>query len=136
MGQIIETILLFLCLICFAIHDYRFRVLPGKWVMAAVGSSMLLRILYSPSPLWHYILAALCVGGIFLVVALLTNGGVGGGDIQLIAWVGLTIGLMPTLWVSAISCVLAIIYSFIGRKKGNFPFVPFMLLASVLVYLI
>ncbi|OAB30509.1 prepilin peptidase [Paenibacillus macquariensis] len=136
MGQLAEIVLLFFWLTCFSIQDFRFRVVPGKWVITAIGSSIVLRIFYSPDPIWQYLVAALCTGGIFFIISMIRNGDIGGGDVQLNAWLGLTIGLMPTLWIDVVSCILAVIFSLISRRREAFPFVPFMFLATILVYVI
>ncbi len=68
---------------------------------------------------------------ILLISAMLTNGGIGGGDIKLAAVLGLASGMYGTLILLGIASIGAAIFGAIYRKlkKENtlrLPFVPFM----------
>ena len=80
-------------------------------------------------------------GGLFLVTALLSGGGMGGGDIKLMAamgaWVGwrLTLGTMVVAFVTG--GVVAIILLLLGKKRRGdaLPFAPFLAAGLVITLL-
>ncbi|WP_170220317.1 prepilin peptidase [Paenibacillus anaericanus] len=115
-------------LLIFAIRDIRTQILPDRWILAAFAGSLVIRVIYSPGSIFNYIGAALCVGGIIIIIALISNGGIGGGDVKLLTWLGFSVGLYPTLMVLLISCVFGLTYVAIW-KRGTIPFAPFVFLS-------
>ena len=80
--------------------------------------------------------------GVLLLLAWLSKGGMGGGDIKLFALIGLVLGLIPALLALVISSLLGILYGLmlvIKTKylKGKFiPFGPFIALGAMIAYLL
>ncbi len=72
-------------------------------------------------PLMNHLIAAFAGGGIFLFLAILTRGGIGGGDIKLIFVLGLWMGtglLTGTVILGfCLGGIAAIFFLLIGRKK-------------------
>ena len=72
-------------------------------------------------PLLDHVLAAVAGGAVFLLLAVLTRGGIGGGDIKLIAALGLWLGSDALLGVVAAGLVLggiaALLLLITGKKK-------------------
>lgn len=87
----------------------------------------------------HYLGAAIVGGLIFLLLAIITRGGIGGGDIKLIAALGLWLGPYGLLTVATIGFMLggvaALLLLVSGRKKRTdvFAYGPFFTLTA-LVY--
>ncbi len=78
--------------------------------------------------------------GILLTAAMLTHGGIGGGDIKLAAVLGLAAGLKGMLVTLVVASLGAAIYGIIYRKikktdKMRLAFVPFMLAGYVIALL-
>lgn len=84
-------------------------------------------------------LGLLCGGGLFLVIAFLTGGAMGGGDIKLMGALGFIFGWKSILLVTLISFNLGAIIGgclLISRKKGGkepIPFGPFIVSAVLVV---
>ncbi|MFC7561627.1 prepilin peptidase [Paenibacillus farraposensis] len=78
----------------FSIQDIKTRIVPLKWVILSLFGSLVLRFLYSPNPFSEYIISSLSVGIFLWILSILSNRGMGGGDIQLVAWLGLTVGFL------------------------------------------
>lgn len=77
------------------------------------------------------LLGFLAGGGLFLITAIATKGGIGGGDIKLVALLGLCYGMEQTATSVTIACLIALIHvSDIAEKQGrmpkNIPFVPYL----------
>jgi leader peptidase (prepilin peptidase)/N-methyltransferase len=82
------------------------------------------------------IIASLSGGGILLLLAILTKGGMGGGDIKFVAALGLWLGLKLTLLTLFLSFVIGGIGSLmllafkIKGRKDFIPFGPFIAIAA------
>jgi leader peptidase (prepilin peptidase)/N-methyltransferase len=78
-------------------------------------------------------------GGIFLLIAILTNGAMGGGDIKLMAVLGLFLGWKFILLISLIAFVIGAVASLVliaAKIKGTkdyIPFGPFIAIAAMFV---
>lgn len=72
-------------------------------------------------PLLDHVLAAVAGGAVFLLLAVLTRGGIGGGDIKLIAALGLWLGSDALLGVVVAGLILggiaALLLLVTGKKK-------------------
>lgn len=82
-------------------------------------------------PLADSLAGALLGGGLLLLVSLLTKGGFGGGDIKLMAGLGLFYGVIGTVTVLFIAVLAALFAGLALRRNRNeyrLPFAPFLLL--------
>ncbi|MBR6013335.1 MAG: prepilin peptidase [Selenomonadaceae bacterium] len=88
-------------------------------------------------PLTDRIIAAVVGGGIFLLIAILTKGGIGGGDIKLVAVLGIWLGCEKLLNVVLFSCIFAGICAVIlilANKKDRrdfFAYGPYFTLTAI-----
>ena len=90
-------------------------------------------------PLADSLAGALLGGGLLLLVSLLSKGGFGGGDIKLMAGLGLFYGVIGTVSVLFIAVLTALFAGlFLRRKKKEYrlPFAPFLLLGCFAASLI
>jgi leader peptidase (prepilin peptidase)/N-methyltransferase len=106
--------------------------LPGMAVGVAVSSTVL-------STGFLNSVAGLLLGGVlFYLVASLSRGGMGGGDIKLIAMIGSFVGwkaVLLTIFVSALSgSILGLgLMMFLGKsRKYPVPFGPFLALGAMI----
>lgn len=82
------------------------------------------------------LIGAIAGGGIFWIIALVTRGNMGGGDIKLMAALGLWFGLKGTAMVFLLAFVIGSIISLIiirvkhANGKTMVPFGPFIILAA------
>lgn len=85
--------------------------------------------------------ASLLLAGVFLIVALLSRGGMGGGDIKLAAVIGAFVGIPGILLVFVISSLLGGIWALTLLIKGKagrktaIKFGPFLAAAAWLVWM-
>ena len=84
------------------------------------------------------IIAAIIGGGIFLIIAILTNG-IGGGDIKLVAVLGLWLGTDKLLQVVIISCIfggIAATILILAKKKNRndfFAYGPYFAITTIFI---
>lgn len=95
------------------------------------------------------ILGALVGGGLFLLMAILSRGGMGGGDIKLVASTGTILGLTKTLlctyysFIFAAVGILYAIYEAFKKKKKHkklilakeIPFGPYIVTSVLMIFL-
>lgn len=103
-------------------------------VIAAIAWILSAPLLMSWLEASMHLLAAVLFGGGVLAVSLVMDklmgrDTMGGGDIKLLATAGLYFGIMGTLLVLVLSCVIGLIAN-IANKKKEFPFGPWIAAAS------
>ena len=78
--------------------------------------------------------------GILLVTAMLTNGGIGGGDIKLAGVLGLATGITGMCVMLTVASLAAVVYGAIYNKRKKtairIPFVPFMAVGYLITLII
>lgn len=89
-----------------------------------------------------HLLAALAGGGVFLALAIATRGGIGGGDIKLIAALGLWLGTDQLLTVGCTGMILGGLAAFLllvtkRRQRGEmFAYGPYFTVAALVLTLV
>lgn len=89
-----------------------------------------------------HLLAALAGGAVFLVLAIATRGGIGGGDIKLIAALGLWLGTDQLLTVGCTGMILGGLAAFLllvtkQRQRGEmFAYGPYFTVAALVLTLV
>lgn len=91
---------------------------------------------------WDHAMAAAAGGVIFLVIGLISRGALGGGDIKLIASLGLWLGTDALFVVSMIGIILgglvALLLLLTGKKKRKsaFAYGPYFALTTIALFLV
>lgn len=133
-------------LIIVSVVDYYFQVIPDRChiflLISTFTYKLLQLLLYDISP--HFlnsIIGLIVSSGIFLLIAILSKGGIGGGDIKLIGVLGFILGfklsLLNTLisfFVGAVVSVFLILFK-IKDKKDSIAFGPFISIAFLITIL-
>ena len=78
---------------------------------------------------------------LLLSVSLATNGGIGGGDIKLVALLGIPFGASGLMAALALSCLFALAHlgirnAFQRIPAGNIPFAPYLFFGCMAVTLL
>lgn len=133
-------------LIVIAMVDIDLQLIPDGFnlTVAALGVFYLLGVRMHQvgfSALLDGIMGSALGAGLFLLISVISKGGMGGGDIKLVAalglwfgWKGLLLLLFIAFVVGAIVSVLLLLLRRKGRKDG-IPFGPFLAFAAYLVSL-
>ncbi len=127
--------------------DYDEQIIPDGLVLFILIITVfykLLEVLIFKLPiasLWGNILGFLTGGILFLLIAIVSKGAMGGGDIKLISVLGLILGLKTTLLHIFLSFLIGAVFSLyliISGKKGRkdaIPFGPFINMAFIIAIL-
>ena len=130
--------LLVTALIIASFIDLEHQIIPDVISLPGLALGLLLSGPLLPISFLDSLVGALVGGGIFYLIALLYRGGMGGGDIKLIAMIGSFIGLrmvLLTIFVAAFSGSLVglILILFKGKgRKDAVPFGPFLSSGAIL----
>lgn len=132
----LTAIIFFLTLITFT--DFEQYVIFNKMLLPFAVLGILAAIQLN-LPLTDRILAAVIGGGIFFVIALITGGGIGGGDIKLVfvlgIWLGSKILLNVVLAASVFGGVIALLLILTKKmnRKSYFAYGPYFTLTTILI---
>ena len=130
-------------LVIISVIDYYTQTIPDSLVLVLLIISIIhkitLYLLYGTSPqILNSSLGLLISGGLFLLVAIISKGGMGGGDIKLIAVLGFILGFRRIFLNIFISFVIGAIISIfllafkVKNRKDPIPFGPFLCIAFVI----
>lgn len=125
-------------LLQFTISDLLWQLIFDKQ-LALFALLGLLRVLMLDGPVLDHCLAAVLGGGVFWLLAVLTRGGIGGGDVKLMAALGLWLGtglLYQTgVWgiiLGGIGALLLLVTKK-RQRKDVFPYGPFFALTALVL---
>lgn len=128
-------------LVLYTFTDFEQQVIFDHMLIPFAILGLLQSILLQQPVLDH--LAAAAAGGIiFLLLAILTRGGIGGGDIKLIAALGLWLGTDNLLTISIVGLIFGGIAAFFliltGQKKRTdyFAYGPYFTLTAIILSII
>ena len=127
MREVAVLALLFAC----AIRDARTRTVPNGFPLAIAACCLI-----PPVSVWPGgVLAALP-----LFIAAVISGGVGGGDVKVMAALGLAFGFWKAIWVLGLALTAFMLWDafmrLLRREEGAYPFVPFLFAAAMVAVLI
>ncbi|EOD00109.1 prepilin peptidase [Caldisalinibacter kiritimatiensis] len=137
--EFLQYALLSSLLIVISTIDYHYKIIPDKLIIFGIICRLLLITLYNFKPnIINGTIGLLIGGGIFLVIAIITNGAMGGGDIKLMAMLGLWLGWKYILLTTLLSFVIGAIISMlllIFKVKSRKDFIPFGPFISIAAYI-
>jgi len=134
---IIALTLISLFIIIF-VSDIAYMIIPDKVLLVFAGIFLLERIFIPLTPWWDSFLGAAIGFVLLLVIALVSKGGMGGGDIKLFALIGFVVGTKILLLSFFLSTLLGAVTGIIGMafglvKKGKpIPFGPFIAVGTLI----
>lgn len=127
-------------LITVTITDLKYMRIPDKIVLPCMVVMFVIRVFFHPLPFYQYFLGYILGGLLLLLIALVSRGGMGGGDIKLYAFIGLAVGYKLVLIGFFLSCLigamigLILIRVGIYKRKEPIPFAPYILLGNFVAY--
>lgn len=140
---IILVLSLALCglLLLIIVTDFEQYCIFNDMIIPLALGGMALCAWYRPF-FWDHAMAAAAGGVIFLVIGLISRGALGGGDIKLIASLGLWLGTDALFVVSMIGIILgglvALLLLLTGKKKRKsaFAYGPYFALTTIALFLV
>lgn len=127
-------------LVIINVSDIAYMLIPDKILLFFLPLLVLGRVLSPLEPWWDSILGAVIGFGILLLIAVISKGGMGGGDIKLFFVIGLVLGTANTLLTLFVASVIGMIVGVVILKvrgqgrKTPIPFGPSIAVAAIFVY--
>lgn len=134
--SVLRSFVLFSIIVPATVIDLRHKIIPDELNLAGVILGLPL-MLESREVLISSIIGFLAGGGLLFVIALLSRGGMGGGDIKLAAVLGLLLGwkqLLVALFLAFVAgsvIGMAMLMLKLARLREPIPFGPYLALGAV-----
>ncbi len=135
----VEYAVLSCLLITMAFIDLKTQEIPDGLVLFGLIAGILFTFLFNfQSSILSGLIGFVLGGGLFLLIAIASKGGMGGGDIKLMAVLGLWLGWQGILVISLFSFLIGAVISVtllllkLKSRKDYIPFGPFIALAALL----
>jgi leader peptidase (prepilin peptidase) / N-methyltransferase len=132
-GELLLAYPLALLLLILTVADLKYRLLPNKLLYPALLFFFVLRLFLHPLPYFQYAAGFLLGGGSLLLVswlfALRGKDGLGGGDIKLMALMGMVLGVKLVFICVFLSALLGVaaggVLLLAGRLKKEEAYLPY-----------
>ncbi len=121
--------------------DLDHHLILNKITYLGIITGLAYNIVGGMQTLQNSLLGFVAGGGLFLVIALVSRGGMGGGDVKLAAMLGVFLGWQDVLlsfffaFIFGALVGLILIVTKIKSRKDYIPFGPFMVLGALIVIL-
>ncbi|MTI65408.1 MAG: prepilin peptidase [Firmicutes bacterium] len=138
----VKYVVLSMILIVVSVIDYKYQIIPNKIIIFGFTVGISLHLLYNVRTSFiNGTIGLLIGGGIFLLIAIVTKGAMGGGDIKLMGMIGFYLGYKSILLITFLSFIIGAFISIlllvtkIKSRKDFIPFGPFISIATIIVIL-
>jgi leader peptidase (prepilin peptidase)/N-methyltransferase len=128
-------------LLTVALIDYDHKIIPNTITLPGIVIGLGLSVWPLPITPLASLLGILLGGAFFYLIALVSRGGMGGGDIKLIAMIGAFLGWQGAFFTifsgALLGSLVGVILMLLGRKgrKDKVPFGPFLSSGAILFML-
>jgi len=133
----IVFILLATALLIVSFIDLQYKIIPDMITLPGIIAGIVASLLITPVGVVSSIIGVVLGGGLFFLIAVISRGGMGGGDIKLIAMIGAFLGwqaVLITIFLGAFTGAVAGLTLMLLGKKGRkdmVPFGPFLALGAL-----
>ncbi len=138
--ELLVALLFISMLVIITVSDISYMLIPNKILLPFGIAIALLRIVSPLNPWWDSFLGAAVGFLVLFLIAIVSKGGMGGGDIKLFFVIGLVLGTKLTLFTLFLAALIGSIVGIIhlrrtrqGRKTPV-PFGPSIAVAAVISY--
>ncbi|NYF25015.1 A24 family peptidase [Sporosarcina sp. JAI121] len=139
-GELIVAILFMSLLVIITVSDIAYMLIPDKVLLPFAIALFVARLFIPLSPWWDSVAGALVGFGILFLIAVVSKGGMGGGDIKLFFVIGLVLGTLNSLVTLFLAALIGSVVGIVFLKKTGkgrktpIPFGPSIAFAAVIAY--
>ena len=136
----IYSILVF-TLIVISVIDFKLKIIPNKITYPGIILALILSLIFNHISFIPSLLGIIIPAGLFLLVALIYQKGLGMGDVKLVAMIGAVLGWQYTLLGVVFGSIIGLIIIFClmmlkkFKPRQQIPFGTFISIGTVLVIL-
>lgn len=139
-AELAVALLFMSLLLIIVVSDLAYMLIPNKILLFFLPLLIIARIFSPLDPWWDSLLGAVIGFGILLLIAVISKGGMGGGDIKLFFLIGLVLGTVHTLLTLFLASLIGMVVGIIVLKvrgqgrRTPIPFGPSIALGAVIAY--
>lgn len=139
-AELAVALLFMSLLLIIVVSDLAYMLIPNKILLFFLPLLIIARIFSPLDPWWDSLLGAVIGFGILLLIAVISKGGMGGGDIKLFFLIGLVLGTVHTFLTLFLASLIGMVVGIIVLKvrgqgrKTPIPFGPSIALGAVIAY--
>ena len=139
-SELVIALSLISLFIIIIVSDLAYMIIPDKVLLVFAAIFLVERFFIPLTPWWDSLLGSVIGFVLLLAIALISKGGMGGGDIKLFALIGFVVGVKLVLLAFFLSTLLGAVLGLAGMalklvKKGKpIPFGPFIAAGTMLAY--
>jgi len=128
-------------LLAAAVIDLHHKILPDRITLPGIALGLVASATLLPPTVLEALAGAALGGGLYLLIAVASRGGMGGGDVKLIAMIGAFLGWQAVLLTTFLAAVvgasvgLVLMLAFGKGRKYAVPFGPFLAAAAIVCVL-
>lgn len=141
LGAALSGWVLVALLVTISVIDYYHQIIPNGLIFVGLGMGIPLLLIQSGESLKLGVLSMLAAGLFMLIIALISRGGMGGGDVKLAALLGLYLSPQNTgvaLFLAFMIGGIVALFLLVARIKGRkdaIPFGPYLALGAIIAEL-
>lgn len=138
--ELVVALLFISLLVIITVSDIAYMLIPDKILLFFLIPLIVLRVFEPLSPWWDSIVGAVVGFGVLFLIAIVSKGGMGGGDIKLFFVIGLVLGWVPTLLTLFLASIIGTVIGVISlrrtkqSRKTPIPFGPSIAIAAIIAY--
>lgn len=138
--ELIVSLTLVSLFIIITVSDIKYMMIPDKVLLFFAPLFLIERIFIPLDPWWNSITGAAVGFFLLLLIAIVSKGGMGGGDIKLFAVLGLVLGWKLVLLAFFMSTLFGAVFGLIGMlmkkvSRGKpMPFGPYIAIGTLVTY--
>lgn len=138
--ELVVALLFMSLLVIITVSDITYMLIPDKVLLPFAVMLFAGRLLSPLTPWWDSLLGAIVGFGVLYLIAVVSKGGMGGGDIKLFFVIGLVLGTVNTLLTLFLAALIGSIAGLIILKRSGkgrktpIPFGPSIVLAAVISF--
>lgn len=139
-GELVVALTLISMFMIIIVSDINYMIIPDKILIWFAGFFLLERIFMPLTPWWDSLIGAATGFILLLIIALVSKGGMGFGDVKLYAVIGVILGFKLVLLSFFFSTLfgaviggLALLFNIVKRKQP-IPFGPFIAAGTLTAY--
>jgi leader peptidase (prepilin peptidase)/N-methyltransferase len=127
-------------LVIIFVSDITYMLIPDKVLLFFLPILVLERIFIPLEPWWDPLLGGASGFLLLFLIAVISNGGMGGGDIKLYLLIGIVLGFKLTILSFFIAVLIGAVYGIGGmligkhKKRQPIPFGPFIAIGALCAY--
>lgn len=128
-------------MIIITVSDVAYMIISDKVLVFFAGLFVIERLFYPLTPWWDSLLGAFVGVGLLLLIAIVSRGGMGGGDIKLFGVIGLALGTKAVLLSFFFSTLVGVMIGIIGlligkvKRKKPMPFGPSIAIGTIVYFI-